>query len=298
MSIQGETQYFCELCKHSRLFKIDEETHRKNIDQHQSGLALYSDIHPCKDGITGVNNLRIDANYAIRSFENQELPPVRVASKFAIPGIPSASKSTTNFTNLYVSSLHPKISFRLIIFDEWLVTKIIIGDINEDEEIPIGSVHSDLGGITLSFYNSDLNYTPALEQWFSVFANSLELLPPTRFGLVIETIKYVLGLHDTTPSSFDIKLLKTMLASHEIYFKATNDPNRFDTIAVELSSKYAEREVSIMMKLLAHLELNPAVPLQYYIKTHHHDLEYLIYLFLILENDGLVVVDRPGIIDM
>lgn len=296
MSLERESQYYCEMCKKPRRFKINHEIHSENISKSKNGLVLYSDIHLCKDGLLGVNNLRIDANYAIRSFENQELPPVRKPSKFAIPGIPSSTPTATLYTKLSIAELQSSGSFRIIIEDEWLTTKINIGKVDETE-IPVNSLMSDLGGINLNYYLSDINYMMNLEKWFAIFINSLELLPPTRFGLVIETLRYLLKNHEREPSSFDTKYLRTMLASHEIYFKAVDDPGRFDHITVELSTKYKEREISTMMELLAHLEMHPSLPLQYYTKTHKHELEYLIYLFLIMEVEGLIIVDRPGIVD-
>ena len=153
-----------------------------------------------------------------------------------------------------------------------------------------------MGGITVHYYPSDIDFTENIERWFYILANSLELLPPTRFGLVVETLRYILGLYENEPTEFDIKLLKSMLASHEIYFKARDNPNRFDELAIDTSTKYRTDDVAIMMELLAHLELNPTLPLQFYMKEYT-DLEYLIYLFLILEKEGLIDVDRPGIID-
>ncbi|MCE7734075.1 MAG: hypothetical protein GPJ54_04295 [Candidatus Heimdallarchaeota archaeon] len=292
------TQYFCEKCQTTRNFKIDSTRHFNNIGKSRNGLAIYSDIHHCKDRITGVNNLRVDTNFDVRTFEIQELEPVREPPKFSIPGINGSLKNLPNLKNLYVSGVNPQISFRAIIIDKWLTTRMNFGVENPDTELPIQIITSDLGGLVLSFYESDIIYSANLEKWLYILINSLECLPPTRFGFVIETLRYVLNLHDQAPTNSDILLLRTILASHEIYFKATDDPNRFDEIALNLSEKIPDIDTSLFMELVALLELHPSVPLLEYIKTHDYDLEYLIYIFLILEKEGLIVIDRPGIVNV
>ncbi len=259
---------------------------------------MYSDIHPCKDKITGVNNLRIDADLAVRTFENQELEPVRPPPKFAIPSINGSVKNLPKLKNLYVTRVNPQNSFRAIIIDKWLLTKMNFGVEFPEDDIPIQTITSDLGGITLSFYESDIIYSANLEKWLYILINSLECLPPTRFGFVIETLRYVLNLLDKVPTDSDILLLRTILASHEIYFKATENPNRFDDIAINLSGKLDDIDLTLVMELVALLELHPSVPLLEYIKTHNYDLEYLIYIFLILEKEGIIIIDRPGIVNV
>jgi hypothetical protein len=292
------SQYFCEPCQTTRTLKLDISVHHQLIDASKNGLALYSDIHRCKDRITGVNNLRVDSDLAVRTIENQELEPIRPPPKFSIPGINSETQNLPKFKNLYVSGVNPKHSFRAIIIDKWLLTKMNFGVKNPDDDIPIQCISSDLGGLTLEFYESDIVYSANLEKWLYVLINSLEALPPTRFGFVIETLRYVLNLHYEAPTASDILLLRTMLASHEIYFKGTEDPNRFDEIAVNLSGKLDDIDASLLMELVALLELHPSVPLLEYIKTHNYDLEYLIYVFLILEKEGLIIIDRPGIVNL
>lgn len=287
------SQYVCEICKQNRFIKLDDDVHKKNVNRSNNGLALYSDIHLCKDGMPGINNLRIDANYAVRSIENQELPPVKKASKFAIPGVPSTSTST-QYSNLYITESSSFENLRIIIIDDWLLTKITIGEIDPDNELPINTVNSDLGGITLKFYSSEIVYTPNTEKWLMIFINSLELLPPTIFGLIIETLKYILVLIRDEPTEFDIKMLKTMLASHEIYFSVVENADQIEN----LSSKFDEGEMTIFRELISHHVMQPELPLQYYIKKFKDkDLEYIIYMILILENENFILVDRPGIID-
>lgn len=291
------TEYYCDLCKTPRNFEIDPLQHFENVTESKNGLAQYSDIHPCRDRITGVNNLRIDSDFAVRTIEKQELEPVRAPQKFAIPGVNGSLVNLPKLKNLYVSSVNPQNSFRAIIIDKWLLTKMSFGVKNAEEDIPIQTLTSDLGGLVLSFYESDIIYSANLEKWLYILINSLECLPPTRFGFVVETLRYVLNLHHKEPTASDTLFLRTMLASHEIYFKATEDPNRFDEIAVNLSGKLEDIEASLLMELVALLELQPSVPLLEYIKIHNYDLEYLIYLFLILEKEGLIIIDRPGIVN-
>ncbi|OLS17062.1 MAG: hypothetical protein HeimC2_45150 [Candidatus Heimdallarchaeota archaeon LC_2] len=291
------TKYYCKLCENNRNIELNEALHFEKIKNSDNGLVLYSDIHYCKDRITGVNNLRIDGNFAIRAFEAQELPPVRSAHKFAIPGVGKIISKTYGLKKLYITHLDLNTDFKLIIKDEPLMTIMNFGVDEEEIDFPIQSITSDLGTIILTFYESDIVYSQTIEKWLYVLVNSLEILPPTRFGLVLETIKYIMNFHNEEPTKFEISLIRTMLASHEIYFQITSDPDRYDNVAVQLSSILSGIDTTFLMEILVFLELNPSAPLIEYIKTHHYDLEYLIYLFLILEKENFIIIDRPGILD-
>jgi len=66
MSSIRETQYHCSNCNKVRVFQIEKTKHEDKIKDSTNGIVIYSDIHRCKDGIIGINNLQIDKNYAVR----------------------------------------------------------------------------------------------------------------------------------------------------------------------------------------------------------------------------------------
>ena len=108
---------------------------------------------------------------------------------------------------------------------------------------------------------------------------------------------FIHSLELTPPSTFLIKQLKTILTSHETHFqlkeKEENVTARLDYVA----GKYGEEVALIMKELISYLVANPMVPLQYFTRTHSEDLVYLINLFLILEQENLLEIFRPGIVE-
>jgi hypothetical protein len=181
-----------------------------------------------------------------------------------------------------------------------LNVKINIGKVIENEDFPILTVNSDMGLMEIVFYPSDVIFTPMLEKWFTILVNIMEVLPATKIGLLVDTLKYVLDSSFNEPIEFDIIFLKTILASHEIYFEMVEggELSWADHLAINATPKYREKDVAVMMKIMAHLDENPYIPLQQYVsKELHQDLRYLIYIFLLLEVEGLIRIERPGIIE-
>ena len=68
-----------------------------------------------------------------------------------------------------------------------------------------------------------------------------------------------------------------------------------DKIAL-VGAKYGEELAELMQDLLNYLEENPLVTLQQYAGTHDKDLIFLINAFLIMEQEYIIEIERPGIV--
>lgn len=294
-----DTVYYCDFCKSTRTISIDEIEHEKEVEISPNGLRLQSDIHRCASGQLGVNNLYVDIHYTVRSFGQLKLPTSKQKqqTRVARPGIPSPRAKSSHLRKLMITGVTPGGGFRFILNDEWLDISLNIGKIDPDEELAISVISSDLGGITLVYYPGEIDFSPNVEMWLTSLVNAMETMLPSRLSLIIEAIWYIIDLYENEPIDFDKRMIKSILASHEIYFKII-DPNILDNLAVTLSSKYREKDLSMMLKIVGQIELNPDKSLLEYTGNLHHDLLYLLYLFLIMENENLIDIYRPGILDI
>ena len=270
------------------------------VDNSPNGLVMHSDSHRCENGIIGINNLQIDKHFSVRGFTFLELPQRKLPQAAGL-GIPVPKSHATGDLKTYIiTHIPPNEVLRVIIIDHMLNVKINIGKVVENKDIPILTVNSDMGLLKIEFYPSEVIFTPMLEKWFTILVNIMEILPATKIGLIVDTLKYVLDSSFNEPLKFDVIFLKTILASHEIYFEMVegSDLSWADHLAINATPKYREKDVAVMMKIMAHLEENPYIPLQQYVsKELHQDLRYLIYIFLLLEVEELIRIERPGIIE-
>ncbi|MHA2172962.1 MAG: hypothetical protein ACXAB7_24140 [Candidatus Kariarchaeaceae archaeon] len=277
--------------------RLDTEVHREKVSDSPNGLATYSDIHRCEEGILGISNLHIDHDFAIRSFSILELPALRKPFSDRVPGLPVPQADPKKQVNSYViTQMLDEKGFRLVIIDEGINAILNIGQVDVVTEGKVTTIISDLGMVFLDYYPSEMTFNKNLEKWLTILVNLLEILPPTRLGLFIETLRFIHGLYRTPPSNFHILQLKTILTCHETYFTINKVRARYKKIR-DISSKYGEENAELIKSLLYYLEENPISPLQHFAKNFDRDLVYLIYLFLILEQEGLVDIERPGIVE-
>ncbi|MHA2172432.1 MAG: hypothetical protein ACXAB7_21385 [Candidatus Kariarchaeaceae archaeon] len=270
------------------------------MSQSPNGLAILSDIHRCEEGILGISNLHIDQDFAIRSFSILELPAIRKPFSETSPSppmIPVPQADPKKLVNSYsITQMLDEKGFRVVIVDEGLNAILNIGQVDVVTETKVTTVISDLGMVFLDYYPSAITFNSNLEKWLSVLVNLLEILPPTKLGLFIETLRFIHGLYRTAPTNFHILQLKTILTCHETFFSINKVRARYKKIR-DIASKYGEENAELIKSLLYYLEENPSAPLQHFAKNFDRDLVYLIYLFLILEQEGLVVIQRPGVVE-
>ncbi|MHA2403932.1 MAG: hypothetical protein ACXADH_13135, partial [Candidatus Kariarchaeaceae archaeon] len=278
MSSVRETRYQCSVCSRLRSYPVDIEEHSQKVKDSPNGLVIHSDIHRCDNGILGINNLHIDHDFAIRSFENLQLPIKRRPIKSSVPGIPLPAPlanitSDGNSMRTYpITKMIPDKDFRIRIIDERLRVIIKIGEINPKEEKMVAYITSDLGTIELEYYACSIRYNSNLEKWFSILTNLLEKLPPTTIGLFIETLMFIHSLELTPPSTFLITQLKTILTSHETHFQLKEKQENVTARLGYVAGKYGDEVAVVMNELISYLVANPLVPLRYFTRTHSEDL--------------------------
>lgn len=297
MSQTHKAQYQCLLCTKMRVIKIDVSDHNKLVSNSANGLVLYSDLHRCDEGIMAINNAHIDKEYNVRSFSSLELPdkrkPVKKSS-LNLP-IPQANLSQS-IKNYHITEMSSEKSLRIMIEDSRLNVMINIGRILPRKEKPIAVAESDQGSIILDYYPSELEYNTNMEKWLNVLVNQMELLPVTRLGLFIETLRFIHGFYRSPPDSFQIRQLQTVLSSHETYFKVLIEQTEEGTLGT-VGAKYGTELETLAIQILTSLKDNPKFNLKEVALHLDHDLIYLIYTLLIMEQEGFLEINRPVIID-
>lgn len=291
----GDVKYFCDVCKSTRKLKITRSDHEQLITNSPNGLVLYSDVHICENGITGVNNLQIDGEYHVRSFVTLKLPEYQAQSSLIPkPGIPKPD----NLTTMRILELPFDPHLNLIIEFNMLNSKIIIGGRNFDQTSLDKAKYlilSDFTGVSISIFSISSS-SEYIDEWFSNLANTLELIPATKLGLIIESLKYIADIYHNPPSEFDIVFLRTILTSHEVYF-IIDDLSEMMNLPARYPSTFNEENMTIIEKFVAVLMDNQFLSLQDFNQMVDRDVIYLIYLLLLLEKEHIIVIERPGIVE-
>ena len=288
---QQVVTYVCDACKQVRRLAFTPEIYSQYVSDDLTGLALFSDIHSCVEGLRGVNNLHIDHDMNVRSFVLLELPEYRKQEVGMIP-IPS-SAPVDALQDIELTQIVKKNDLNIKITEKALDVNIIIGEISD---LPITTLVSDIGIVQLQYFPSSTIYTPEIEIWLTHFINIIEVLPATKMAFLIEVLCYILNNGDDKPTSFDLKLIKTILASHEVYFMLVGIDKLTDFVSnnpYELSAK----DLVIMQNIINTIEKKPMLPLKDFINLFDIDFVHIIYLFLIMEQHKIILIDRPGIVD-
>ena len=299
--MNSDAGYHCFICNKRRILRLNTEKHKNAVSKSPNGLALYSDIHRCSDGILGINNLHIDHDFAVRSYSILELPTKKIALNepgIPVPGVPAPGPPSAKGTELNTYQITDMLSekgFRLAIVDERLNISIKIGK-PEKGEMMISYLTSDLGTVILEYYASEIAFSSVVEKWMILFVNLLEILPPTKIGLFIETLRFIHSNFRNLPSPFLIKQLKTILVAHETYFTVLPVKVRYKRIR-DIKAKYGEEYASLTEEIIEKLEENPMMTLQDFTKDFDRDIVFLIYVFLILDQEAIIGIEWPGVID-
>lgn len=293
------TRYQCAICNKIRVIVLDPEDHAKKVKASPNGLVSYADIHRCEDGILGINDCSIDHNRHIRGFENLQLPKKRKPLKSVLPGLPTVKKSGASKgpKTYYINRIFPDKIVRVRIIDIRLETIIVIGKMDPRREKMVAFINSDQGTIELEYYASDITLNASLERWLTVMVQMLEKLPPTTLGLFIETLYFIFGNYFNFPSVFLILQLQTLITAHETFFRLKVERDDIQEKINYISAKYGEEVSSVMNDMVVYLASNPKVPLRHFTVGSNHDLPYLINLFLILEQENVLSIERPGVIN-
>lgn len=297
--IGKQSKYMCEICNKVRNVIFDRADHAIKVAKNPTGLVTHADIHRCADGILGINNCAIDADGNIRGIDNLQLPTKRKPMfddlpSLSIPGIPSAKKEDTGPKVYPINIIFPDKIIRIRIRDIRLRAVIEIGEMKRFEKM-VSFITSDLGTIELEYYASDIELGTSLEKWLTIMCQLLEKLPPTTLGLFIETILFIYGNLFTAPNVFLILQLQTLITAQNTYFTLKIPKNQFNKRMAGISAKYGEEVYGALNNIAIFLVDNPSQPLQFYTRTHE-DLTYLINLFLILEQEGILSIQRPAVI--
>jgi len=245
-------------------------------------------------GLLGVNNIHVDGNLNVRSIERLQLPDEKETKKsqFLIPS-PSMNNQ---FTRLEIAKISNVEHFRFIITDVALKFQLNVGEVKPQKESPLFSILSQQGSVNLQFYGSVQGEDTHIKSWMQVFIDLLEKLPPTNFGLFIESLRHIQSLIKVDPTPFHINLIKTILVSQDIFFEqGPNITSKGDLITM-MNENYGGDSAYDIAVLLDKIEKSPELPLIDFIKMCNTDIITLIYLILILEQEDAIIVRRPNFI--
>ncbi|MCY3410821.1 MAG: hypothetical protein INQ03_04200 [Candidatus Heimdallarchaeota archaeon] len=293
MSTGKRVVYLCNECNITQNIVFTPEMKEEYIPKDLNGLALYSHIHTCALGMLGVNNLYIDHNLDVRSYQYIKLPKYVPKKKVAIP-MPGAPKvgGEAGLKELKITQVARKNDLNLVINFELIGTELTIGTFDRKNSPPVKKLSSDMEMVSLIYYRSNTGYTSQIEKWLIEFVNSIEMIPPSKLGIIVEVLRYILEEKDNEPGEFEKMILKTILASHEIYFQ-NNNTNLDVSFLKEL---YGENEGNAMASILDLIDQFPLMPLHNYALNLDEEIVFVIYCFLIMEKHGLITIHRPGII--
>ncbi len=250
-----------------------------------NGLTLFSHLHTCKGGVTGVNNLYIDHNLDVRSYNFVKLPEFQRKRKMMIPGAPKPKNPEVNITHI-----RAKNDLNIIMINEVAGANITIGTIPETD--PVKILSSDMEMVQIKYFESNTKLDNLMEKWMQMLVNSIEVLLPSNIGLILESLIYILEEKRMFPSDFDAKLIRTILASHDVYISNVSE----DSVD-HLKNIYEDGEY--MVGIIALLKENSTMRLHDFTNQMRGvSIKKIIYAILMLENHGAIHVDRPGILSM
>ena len=285
------SNFVCHECKILKDIKIDISEHVEKISKSANGLVSYSDLHECSLGIIGVTNLLLDANYTIRGIEYCKFASAREKSVKSILEIPVPTKQS--ITKIKLSSLDSTKSFRLLIENTSLLYNINIGDVSADEE-PLHVFKSPFHSTTIQYYKSNTEFTSEVVLWFENLVQMLEFLPPPKLGLLFEALFYIKAFQVKKPSQIDLNLLKLIFVPHEIFFKIDEEPigqSVFDKLTI-----YSEQDREIMHNIYTDFKEKPNNSLLDH-ANHQRNFITITFYSLLMENENLIKIIRPGIIE-
>lgn len=286
--------YHCIACDTTKRVTVPKEVHERRVALSTNGLAGYSDIHYCWDGILGVNNLQIDKNMAVRSFSTIEFPSVRKIRepRTGIP-IPSTPKPVKNIYKIdHILDKYHK-SMKLVVRDKGLNAELYVGYFL-DGEVPDITIKSELGSVVLEFYNNEIKATFALKKWLQVMVDTIEKIPPTKLGLMIEALRFVQESREKRPTPFEIDQLYALLTTHKIKIK----PIKIFSVS-NLRGKYGDEFADKVWEMFKYLDKNKKreVILQEFMSVLDKDLRFITFSAFILELEGLIELIRPELDD-
>lgn len=258
-------------------------------DPDSNGLTLYSHIHICKFGFLGVNNLQIDHNLHVRSYNFIELPEYKKPSVAVVPGAP---KVISDKRQVRVTHLLEKNALNIIIRNEISDYQINVGTIDFSKMAARKTIRSMNGKVIGKFYYSNSVYTSQMEKWGELFLNLIEYLLPSKLGVILEVLQFIMEEKNEFPSQLDKNIIQTILSSHDIFFEIIAEEDKD-----QLMESYGESEGSTMIKILEAIKQDMMIQLHQLVLDLKEDIIFIIYCALILERHGYIIIHRPGIIE-
>ena len=289
ITLKQEVGYICVICNKNRYVRIDPKSHLEKVAHSPNGLSEISDIHYCVDGMLSINNLHVDHNFSVRSFSLIELPDGKRQSQTGIP----MPKQMTTLNTYKIDKMVEEGGYRVRLIDHRLRVNLNIGEIPLSEENLDQFISND-GHVELLYYECGIPLRLANRLWFNELINTLEILPPTKIGLFIETLRFVYANNDDKPDYFGTQQLKTLLTAHHTTMKVI--PHNYKQLR-NITNKYGIEKRETIDSLIKLLKDSPKLSLRQIQELLKIDLVYLIFLSIILEIENVIEINRDDMIN-
>ncbi len=234
-----------------------------------------------------MNNLQLDHNLHVRSYDYVDIPRYKRKVKMMIPGAPKMKKHKET---IVVTQIFDKNDLNLLIQFDMSDFAIQIGQYNHSNNVPEHTLVSPTGIISIHYYESDIKFTPKLEKWLNTLTENLEILVPARLGIVIELIQFIIKDKDKYPSDIDKNIIKTILVSHDIFFEFNQGVD-----VSTLAHAYGDENGYLMLELISLIREKPMVKLHELVLAVKRSIVEIMFALLILEIHGVININRPGI---
>ncbi|MCY3411849.1 MAG: hypothetical protein INQ03_09475 [Candidatus Heimdallarchaeota archaeon] len=283
-------QYLCNQCNKSQNIRFTDEMRSSFITGDPNGLSLFSHIHLCENGIAGVNNLNIDHNLHVRGYNFVELPRYEVKKKSMVPGAPKIQKSSNS---VIITHIFDKNDLNLVFNFSKFGYNVQIGNFNPETREPIEKLKSEKGSVLLQVFESEVKYTSQVQKWLRIFLENLDFIVPSRLGLFIEILQFILEEKNQYPSEMDRKIIKSILVSYDIFMEFKGDMH-YST----LTHVYGEENGTLMVGCVDALKEDPLTSLHELVQKFKKNIVKILFALLILEIHGVIEIHSPDIMDV
>ncbi|MDH5647570.1 MAG: hypothetical protein OEZ01_16285 [Candidatus Heimdallarchaeota archaeon] len=286
-------RYQCSECKEVRFISVQLSHTNPNSPKDANGLVIYSDIHRCRNGVLGINNLHIDRNYAIRSFDVLELDLLASKNskvKSFIPA-PNIKKDQNKINKYLITDLIENRSIRFTLQNYPQNYIFNIGHVGSKDEEPLLIVYSKNRSISLEVFQGNIKLTQTSELWLHNLVNLIEQHQPNHLGICIEAFRYIIDVHRTDVNEFYLNILSTIISSQNCFLLPVSS---IPPSNEELLESYGEDEIIIYKLLIQMIYTASEITIHYILSQFEIDVPYLLHMITNLIEDKYIIQSKSS----
>ncbi|MHA2502584.1 MAG: hypothetical protein ACXAE3_06935, partial [Candidatus Kariarchaeaceae archaeon] len=209
-----------------------------------NGLVMYSDIHQCRAGVTGVNNLSIDNNFSVRTVFPQTFEVKEEKVRPAIP-MPTMSLNKDKPDRIRIQNIADK-TLNIAIVNKNQNVTVLFGKAS-DSENPGKSLVSKQNKVELQYFESETDFSDQFRNWFKILIDALDQ-QTTKIGLLVDAIRYILNRIESAPDEVSEQNIHDILGLFSLRFTLLVKDR--DEILSKLAEIMDEDDLSEISKLI------------------------------------------------